>query len=121
MGYYSDVRIRTTKKGFEALKNEVEKYTKEKGIKNLLDFASRVDTYLDVVTIDWTFRKWYSSNQEEQAIINSLSKIQEQGYSWVFARIGEDYTDIEIEENIQENDDELYEDLCISINRSFED
>lgn len=121
MGYYSDVRIKTTKKGFEALKIEIEKYNKENNIKySALDTlsADKIDTYEDIVTITWYGTKWYGEYDDVKAITKALSKIEEQGFSWAFARIGENYDDIEIEDHIQEDD--LWENLYIPICRSFE-
>lgn len=120
MGYYSDVRIKTTKKGYKALQNEIEKYIKEKDylVDNLLKIAKVAETD-EVVTIDWQDLKWYEQYEDVKVITNSLSKIQEQEYSWTFARIGEDYEDIETEYNIQDFD--LYDILDIPIRREFED
>ena len=119
MGYYSDVRIKTTKKGFEALKIEIEKYNKENNIKYSALDTAKTETYEDIVTLTWYNEKWYEGYEDVEAIKSALSKIQEQGYSWTYARIGENYDDIETEYNVQ--DDDLWEDLDIPIRREFED
>lgn len=122
MGYYSDVRIKTTKKGYEALKNEVEKYLSKNNLQdNLLNMASRTDEYNGIVTIDWCRVKWYDYFEDVKAIMQSLEKIYKQGYSYVFGRIGEENADNEIEEYIIEDDEDVEEDLSIFIARTFED
>lgn len=116
MLYYGNVRIKTTKKGYKAFKNEIEKYIKDNDnlFENLLKFA-KIKEADGIITIDWKNLKW---TEDIKVITNSLRKIKEQRFSWTFARIGEDYEDIEFERNIQ--DYNLYDILDIHIYRSFE-
>lgn len=123
MGYRSDVRILTTKKGFEKLN----KYVNEK-IKTLpnQDFAYNLLEHLDInyeneysKYFGWNCVKWYYEDVE--MVMDGLNKLAEDDYSYRFARIGENYDDYEEEfhesESIEDEQDLDYP----SMTRYFED
>ena len=104
MGYRSDVRIVTSKKGFEKLKEYVEKYLKEHNEKyNLLE---NLDTDIkndNECYFGWNSVKWYQySYKDVDAIMYGLDYLEENEYSYRFARIGEyndDYEDLYYDSN----------------------
>jgi len=100
MGYRSDVRIITSRKGYDKLKEEVNKYNEKYDIDfNLLDKPD-VKLWNDgEVYLGWNSIKWYEYSGEGpvKAIMNGLSEIKEDNYSYSYARLGEDATDYEEE------------------------
>ena len=101
MGYRSDVRIRTTKEGYEVMKKFVENYIKEKGLKgtnwNLLEHAEITEAE-DSITLDWAYMKWYegiNGYEDVDAIMNSLYELSEKDIDYQYMRIGEEDDDIE--------------------------
>ena len=122
MGYRSDVRIITTKKGFDELNNYVKKYLKEKGNYdyNLLDnlkFKAENDY---AVYFGWNYLKWYEGYDSVDAIVDGLNHLKENNRSYRFARLGESYDDYE--EESFESDLEEEQDLDYpSMLREFDD
>ena len=101
MGYRSDVRIRTTKEGYEVMKNFVEKYIKEKELKgtdwNLLEHAIKTEME-GIITLDWNYMKWYEGEkgyEDVDAIMKSLDILDEKGIDYQYMRIGEEIDDID--------------------------
>lgn len=122
MGYRSDVRIITTKKGFDELNNYVKKYLKEKCDHdyNLLDnlkFKAENDY---AVYFGWNYLKWYEGYDSVDAIVDGLNHLKENNMSYRFARLGESYDDYE--EESFESDLEEEQDLDYpSMLREFDD
>lgn len=122
MGYRSDVRIITTKKGFDELNNYVKKYLKEKVNYdyNLLDnlkFKAENDY---TVYFGWNYLKWYEGYDSVDAIVDGLNHLKENNMSYRFARLGESYDDYE--EESFESDLEEEQDLDYpSMLREFDD
>ena len=122
MGYRSDVRIITTKKGFDELNNYVKKYLKEKGDYdyNLLDnlkFKAENDY---AVYFGWNYLKWYEGYDSVDAIVDGLNHLKENNSAYRFARLGESYDDYE--EESFESDLEEEQDLDYpSMLREFDD
>lgn len=103
MGYRSDVRIRTTKEGYEVMKSFVEKYIKEnikedelKGYDyNLLNSAEITEAE-DSITLDWIYLKWYDGIfKEVDAVMNSLDILSDKNIDYQYMRIGEEIDDID--------------------------
>lgn len=127
MGYRSDVRIIMSKKAYEEFKEYVRKdalnYATPDYDHNLLNHLD-LDTSNELeVLIGWNYIKWYSPMnewyQDVGCIERGLEYINELGYSYHFARIGEDYDDIE-EINMEGEIDE-YELDYPQILRCFDD
>ena len=101
MGYRSDVRIRTTKKGFEILEKEIQNKLKEKNLTedyNLLKVAKitvTIEDGKDAVTIDWECIKWYQGYKDVDIVMSSLSTLAEENIDYQYMRIGEEIADIE--------------------------
>ena len=138
MGYYSDVRIRTSKKGYEELKNYIDKviYSKRNSLENFNNYDYNLLNHTDIqkdvkvqynneeprdeVYIGFNSLKWYDGYEDVDAIMNGLDHLGEKGYSYHFIRIGEDYDDIE-EKYIKSSLENEYDVDYIEINRSFVD
>lgn len=122
MGYRSDVRIVTTKKGFEYLEKKSDEIMARKENDELHSLLNDLDIYEesknDVVYMGWNGLKWYCDYPEVKIIEDTLTKFPEQDISFRFARMGEDATDYE--ENYYSADDN--EDLPYPyLNRDFND
>ena len=100
MGYRSDVRIVTTRKGFDELKKYTEKYLKEKNYTfgNLLDDLDLNHETRTAKYFGWNSIKWYEDcegYEDVDAVISGLSHLEKNNFSFRYARIGEDYSDYE--------------------------
>ena len=124
MGYRSDVRIRTTKKGYEVMKNFVEKYIKENVSKdaqgldwNLLNSAEITEAG-NSITLDWENIKWYDGidgYQDVDAIMNSLNELSDKNIDYQYMRIGEENDDIDEKWSVNNGSFD-----CFYLNRIFE-
>lgn len=101
MGYRSDIRIRTTKEGYEVMKKFVGNYIKEKELKgtdwNLLEHAEITEAE-DSITLDWSDLKWYEGidgYEDVDAIMDSLDELDEKDIDYQYIRIGEEIDDID--------------------------
>ena len=99
MGYKSDVRIIVSKNGFEKLKEFVKNYLKEKKndetVYNLLENCNIKQEGKEQYYFGWNRFKWDEGYTEVDAIINGLSYLRENEYSYRYMKIGEGYDDIE--------------------------
>ena len=125
MGYRSDVRIITSKKGFDELKKITDKILKDKNIKygNLMDDCKIIYDNGYSKYFGWDSIKWYDGiegYEDVDAIIEGLKKLEEQDYSYRFARLGESYDDYE--ESYYESEKEEEQNLEYpSLLRQFDD
>ncbi len=114
MGYRSDVRIMTTKKGFNELKKFTNKYLKNKNFEYLnlledLDFNKETEY---AKYFGWNNIKWYETcegYEDVDAIIEGLNYLKDKDFSYRYVRIGESYDDYE--EMYNESDKESEQDL----------
>ena len=113
MGYRSDVRIVMSKNGFKEfkkqVKNHIRNYKRRNIVKgsvsdeynsvyNLLDNVDISKEYVDdknKIYFGWDYLKWYDGYEEVDAIMDSLSKLEDKGYGYSFARLGESQSDYE--------------------------
>lgn len=94
MGYYSDVMICTTKKGYERIVKNQEK------VKDQYLFYDeenpRIEKYMEndkeCVYIEWDYIKYYKEFEEIKQLEKTLSKLKD-GY--IFCRWGESVGDVE--------------------------
>ena len=98
MGYRSDVRIITTRKGFDELKKYTDNYLKERNWKNgnLLDDCNVYCETKDSKYFGWDGIKWYDNfdvYEDVDAIMNRLNDLANKDLSYRYARIGEEYSD----------------------------
>lgn len=126
MGYRSDVRIMTSRKGFDELKKFTDKYLKEKNYTfgNLLDQLDLNKETKYAKYIGWNSIKWYeycgSDYEDVNAIMEGLQHLKEKDFSYRYARIGESYDDYD--EHYYESEKEEEQDLEYpSMERYFDD
>ncbi len=122
MGYRSDVRIITSKKGFNELNKYVKEYLKNLNHEdyNLLDdlkFKAENDYS---VYFGWNWVKWYQGYESVDAIESGLQHLKDKDMSFRFARIGESYDDYEEDSYESENEEEQDLDYP-SMLREFDD
>ncbi len=97
MGYRSDVRIMTTKKGYNELKKYNDNLLKDKNTYNLLDNPDILEMGKNSCYMGWNWVKWYEEEIPINSIINGLNYLREKDISYRFARCGESYDDYEEE------------------------
>lgn len=133
MGYRSNVRIIVSKKGYEELKKFNIEYLTEVGKEqpdkegfavnewvNSVNLLNHLDVFTenedffaeneDFVYFGWNDIKWYGGSlgyPSVNAISDGLDSILQDGYSYRFGIIGEDDTDMEIQEHIGEKEEKL--------------
>lgn len=92
MGYYSDVRVSTTKEGFEFLKSHV--------TSNLFSGYGYVEVKNDDngVVFGWDGVKWYGWFHEVAEFKNLLFVMNDKGIPYEYLTVGEDNA-TEFEEN----------------------
>ena len=121
MGYTSDVRIVTSKKGFKELKKYVDNYLKDKNEYNLLDNIQYKTDNKYSCYFGWDYVKWYEESYDSViAIMDGLDHLRENNYSYRYSRIGENYDDYD--EHYFESEIEDEQDLEFpSLIRAFDD
>jgi len=124
MGYRSDVRIVTSKRGYKELLKSISDYYKKNNVPKEYQFD--LINNLDVngenkfqKYFGWNSIKWYSYPDVE-AIEEGLRKLEEKDLSYRFARLGENYEDYE--EYYHDSSNEKEQDLeWPSLERYFND
>ena len=100
MGYRSDIRIVIKKKDYPKFSKYVEDYIAEKQAQyNLMEHIDVKEEGTQTIYIGWDYLKWYEGFPEVQAVHEALNKFRDEGLSFTFARIGEDYGDYEEDNN----------------------
>ena len=121
MGYRSDVRIVTSKKGFKELTKFVNDYMKDKNEYNLLDNIQHKTDNKYSCYFGWDYVKWYQESYDGViAIMKGLEHLKDNNYSYRYSRIGENYDDYDehyFESDIEEEQDLEYP----SFIRGFDD
>lgn len=100
MGYRSEVRIMTTRKGFDELKKYTNEYLKQKEFTfgNLLDDLDLNNETKTAKYFGWNSVKWYEGcggYEDVDAVMSGLDHLEENDFSYRYARIGESYDDYE--------------------------
>ena len=110
MGYRSDIRIITSKDGFERLKEFIKEYLKDnKEDYNLLEECDIKKEGKEQCYFGWNYVKWYEHDYPEViAIMEGLNHLGENEYSYRYMRIGESYDDIEEQSYDGEKDENIY-------------
>lgn len=125
MGYRSDVRIVTSKKGYKVLDDYVKKYLRDHDKNRNWNLMKRPNIKKETpytTYIGWDCLKWYefSDYEDVNAIMTGLDYLKENGYSYRYSRLGENYDDYD--EQYYESDNEDEQDLVYpSIIRAFDD
>lgn len=129
MSYRSDVRISTTKKGYNELRKFVLNYLhnnkREDGTEypNLLENVDILKENNRQVYLGWNYCKWYEGDfGDVVAIMLGLDHLEEKDFSFSYARMGEEYGDYDSKSHYSKKDKE--EDNYLeepSVNWSFDD
>ena len=99
MGYRSDVRIATTREGYERLCKHVDELSAGKNTCPLLG-ANRMPEFFEEndgsVAFGWDWVKWYDGTLVDVSnVTTALSSLIQDGVPCEFCRTGEKYDDIE--------------------------
>lgn len=110
MGYRSDIRIVTSKDGFEKLKEFVKNYLKEHNENyNLLEQCDIKQEGKEQCYFGWNYVKWYENDYTDvDAIMEGLNYLSENEYSYRYMRIGEDREDYDEQYYDADRESELY-------------
>lgn len=119
MSYYSDVRIVTSKKGYE----ELSKFVKNRLIKENYNIFENPDFRLVTtkgVFIGWDNVKWetWDEFKDVNAIMDGLDYLETKNLPFNYARMGESYDDYDTKSHINST---KYCLPCLSIDRAFND
>ena len=96
MGYYSNVRAITTKKGYERFLELI--YDDDRWFIDDYPWFSRTE-YNDTVMFGWNDVKWYEGYPEVDAVMSAIETLASEGYPFEYLRIGEEFDDIETREH----------------------
>ena len=137
MGYRSDVRIVVSRNGYKQFKKYVEEHINKYKLNLSPDSISAISNYdynllnsLDVSKISpdkkevyfgWDSLKWYDGYEEVDAIMDNLNRLEENGYGYGYARLGEDVEDYEELYSESSTKDGIEDIYVPSISRYFSD
>jgi len=122
MGYYSNVRLMVSKKGYKELNNYIENYIQKNKLNvsyNLLKVYDFLYENENSYYFGWDDAYWYKDKKEIEALMLGLKELKNKQCSYSYFEKGEDISDYE-EINFKGNDDI---DLEITTSRAtfFED
>lgn len=121
MGYRSDVRIITSKKGFDKLKKYVTDTIAKSENPQMYNLMENLDLEYEnsySKFFGWNNVKWYY--QDVDIVMAGLNKLKDEDMSYRFARLGENFDDYEEESYESENEEEQdFEYPCVE--RYFDD
>lgn len=121
MGYRSEIRIITSKEGYEKLNEFVEQYLKDTEEDNLLKECDIKNIGKEQCYFGWNDIKWHENDfKDVDAIMEGLNHLGENEYSYRYMRIGENYEDIEEQFYDGEKDEDIYLEYPSMI-REFDD
>ena len=107
MGYRSDVRIITSKKGYNKLKDYVTDKIAKSNNPNMYNLMDDIEFEYDngySKYFGWNNVKWYYDDVDY--IMEGLQELRNEDMSYRFARIGENYDDYEEEYYESEQEEE---------------
>lgn len=101
MGYRSDVRIATTREGYERICRCVDELAQDSEIEQLIGTKvspHHFEEYAGSVVFGWDFVKWYVGVLDDVTnVTKALSELATHGIPYEFCRIGENWDDVEYE------------------------
>lgn len=100
MGYRSDAALSTTAEGFELFTMECDRLNAAKGVATPLagtgvGYACSIESG-GCVYVAWRGQEWYEARPEVEAVMEAIAELDGRGVPYRFARVGEEYDDIEI-------------------------
>ena len=106
MGYRSEVRVMTTPDGFKKMQDIAWKLAEEKNLDDDVVLFPKYEQspdecfdYCDIQNdymcfgLDWV--KWYDGYQDVSLFMETLEVANQNGISWQFIRVGEEFDDVE--------------------------
>ena len=109
MGYRSEVKIATTREGYDQMCERVDTLSEGLGTSPLMGSCRKPDFFEEsdgCVVFGWDYIKWYEGLLADVSnVADALSEIDELWYPFEFCRIGESWDDIEFRASC--NNDEL--------------
>lgn len=121
MGYRSDIKLITTKEGWEELDKAVSEAEPEQKyrITSLATVSTKkcAANNKEYVLVEWIQIKWYLTSPQIRAFMQALYTLANKNIMFKFIRVGEDYEDIERIDNEDEpakGTDYLSTDYCNS-------
>ena len=109
MGYRSEVKIVTTREGYDQMCERVDTLSEGLGTSPLMGSCRKPDFFEEsdgCVVFGWDYIKWYEGLFADVSnVADALSEIDECGLPYEFCRIGESWDDIEFRPSC--NNDEL--------------
>ena len=109
MGYRSEVKIVTTREGYDQMCERVDTLSEGLGTSPLMGSCRKPDFFEEsdgCVVFGWDYIKWYEGLFADVSnVADALSEIDECGLPYEFCRIGESWDDIEFRTSC--NNDEL--------------
>lgn len=104
MGYISDVRIITTNKGFEKMRESVNSKLSNTDYNLLKEVC--IGTFQQgerYTVVGWNCIKWYNEYKEVAAIEEALAELDDAEIPYKFARLGEEFGDISFRDGMGED------------------
>lgn len=99
MGYRSDVRIATTREGYDRMCRRVDELSEVHGTYPLIGTRRMPEFFEEQdgsVVFGWDWVKWYDGMLSDVTnVMTALSEIVGAGVPCEFCRVGEEYDDIE--------------------------
>lgn len=99
MGYRSEVKIATTREGYDRMCEHVDALSEGLGASPLMGSCRKPDFFEEsggCVVFGWDYIKWYEGLLADvDNVADALSEIDECGIPYEFCRIGESWDDIE--------------------------
>ena len=109
MGYRSEVKIATTREGYDQMCERVDALSEGLGTSPLMGSCRKPDSFEEsdgCVVFGWDYIKWYEGLLADVSnVADALSEIDKRGLPYEFCRIGENWDDIEFRASC--NNDEL--------------
>lgn len=115
MGYYSDVKLVTTARGIEKLRENLKSADTD-----LEEWADRLvcSNYTDAVLAVWEDCKWYSEFPEVGAFYDTLRQLKKASIPYRYVRVGENFEDGDIDTQYSDWNQKLpaiYPDASITV------
>ena len=135
MGYRSDVRIIMSRNGYQKFQkyvdehindfiknnNKLKEYNYDYNLLHNLDVSKQSIDDNNKICIGWDSIKWYDGYEEVDSIMDSLDKLEKNGFGYSYARIGDNLEDYEERFVISTSRDNINYLEVSPVSRSFDD
>lgn len=127
MAYRSDVRIITSRDGYDELSKYLKKYIKDNKLDDSYNLLKKTDiNYIsdNGCYLGWNCVKWYENDYKDViGIMNGLQHLRENDYSYRYGRLGESFEDFEESDYDSEKEYDKYEEYLEypTVARYFDD